>query len=252
MPRAGSTLLQNILNQNPRFYATHTSGCVDVLFGIRKNWDNLIEHKAHPNPNALLRVLQASLNAYYSDIDKPVIFDKSRGWTAYIEMIEQILEKEVKILVPIRPMPNILASFEKLHRETIKTKNPPGEAENYFLLQTVEGRCEYWLRQSSTVGLAYARIRDAIRRGLRDRLHFVSFNQLTNEPEKTMNEIYDFLGEPRFTHNFEYVEQVTYEDDSVHGYANLHKIKNRVTPVKNDAVTILGQELVDKYKGLKY
>jgi sulfotransferase len=252
MPRAGSTLLCNILLQNPRFHATATSGCIEVLYSIRKTWNTFIEHKAKPNEAALKRVLKASLEAYYGDIDRPVIFDKSRGWTAYIEMLEDIIGTKAKILVPVRPLPNILASFEKLHRENSKTKNSPGEDKEYFLMQSVQGRCEFWMRNGSPVGLAYTRIKDALARGLKDRLHFVSFSELTNTPEKKMNEIYDFLGEPRFTHNFEHVEQVTQEDDSVHGYANLHKIQNRVTPVKNDAVTVLGQELVDKYKGLRF
>ena len=41
MPRSGSTLLCNILNQNPRFHATGTSGVLDLLLLVRNNW-NLI------------------------------------------------------------------------------------------------------------------------------------------------------------------------------------------------------------------
>ena len=35
LPRAGSTLLQNILGQNPDFYATPTSGVLELLFAAR-------------------------------------------------------------------------------------------------------------------------------------------------------------------------------------------------------------------------
>ena len=34
LPRAGSTLLQNILGQNPNFYVTPTSGVLELLFSI--------------------------------------------------------------------------------------------------------------------------------------------------------------------------------------------------------------------------
>ena len=35
LPRSGSTLLQNILSQNPRFYCSPTSGLFDLLYNAR-------------------------------------------------------------------------------------------------------------------------------------------------------------------------------------------------------------------------
>ena len=46
MPRAGSTLLQNILAQNPDFYVTPTSGLLELIFGARANYTNSPEFKA--------------------------------------------------------------------------------------------------------------------------------------------------------------------------------------------------------------
>ena len=252
MPRSGSTLLCNILFQNPKFHSTHTSGCMDVLFGIRNNWTNLTEHKAHPCPDKLNNVLKSAFEAYYSDIDRPVIFDKSRGWLAYIELLENIIGKKAKILVPIRPIPDIVASFESLYRETSKVRQPPGEAQNYFKFQTVQGRCDYWLQPDQVVGLSLNRLNDAIRRGLKDRLHFVDFNQLTSSPDKTLRAIYSFLGEEYYNHNFDYVEQVTSEDDEIHGFVNLHKIRNKVEPVKSRAEEVLGKDIVQHIKSLRF
>ncbi len=241
-PRSLSTLLQNICAQNPKFHATPTSGCLDVLFGIRNAWSNLIEHKASPCPQKLKSVLKAALYAYYDDVDKPVIFEKSRGWISYISFVEGIIDKKIKILVPIRPVPDILASFEMLYRETAKVRQPPGEAQNYFQFQTIQGRCEFWMRPEQPVGLALNRLDDAIKQGFRDRLHFVEANRLASNPKQKMQEIYDFLGEPYFDHNFDHVEQVTQEDDEIYGFVNLHKIRNKVTPIKSRAEEILGED----------
>lgn len=251
MPRSGSTIGANLLAQNPRFHSTQTSGCLDIIFGVRNTWDKLIEHQAHKDDLVQKNVLRGILNSYYEHIEKSVIFEKSRGWTAYIEMAEDLIGKKVKILVPIRSLPDILASFEKLHRSTSATKQPPGEAENYFQMQTVEGRCEYWCRADNVVGLAFSRIKDAIQRGFRDRMHPIDFNRLTSNPRQVLKEVYDFLAEEWFEHNFNYVEQVTTEDDSVHGYVNLHKIRNKIEPVPSCAEEILGKELVEKYKNVK-
>ena len=46
MPRAYSTLLQNIFNQNPDFYATPTDGALELLAGAREKFTNSSEFKA--------------------------------------------------------------------------------------------------------------------------------------------------------------------------------------------------------------
>jgi sulfotransferase len=242
LPRAGSTLLCNILAQNPRFHASHTSGCMDIMFIVRNEWNNLIEHKAHPMPEAQKRVLAGIPAAYYADVKKPVIFDKCRGWPSVIEMAEHVLGRQIKILVPVRDIRNVLASFEKLWREQTKSGQVAGERENYVQMQTVAGRCEFWSRRDQAVGLAYSRIQDAIRRGLADRMHFVEFEELTANPKKTLDGIYKFLGEKKFAHDFDNVKQVTTEDDSVHGFgAGLHKIRSKVEPVTAAWPEILGK-----------
>lgn len=114
MPRSGSTLLCNILAQNPRFHVTGTSGIMDIMFGVRNSWDNLIEFKAAPNEAAKVRVLRGILDSYYSNEERPVVFDKCRGWLSLIEMAEMVLGHNAKILVPVRDIRDVLASFEKL------------------------------------------------------------------------------------------------------------------------------------------
>ena len=248
LPRAGSTLIQNILAQNPIHYATETSGIVDVLFSVRNQWTKQIEHKAHPCPKRMKNVLKSILFGYFEDISQNTVFVKSRGILPYIELMENILEQKIKIIVPVRPVVDILASFEKLYRKTSEFKQPPGEAENYFQFQTIKGRCEYWMRPDQVVGLALNRINDAVARDLKDRMYFVDFNELTSNPRKTFQGIYSFLGEKWFEHNFNHVEQVTQEDDDVHGYIDLHKIKNKVTPMPSFANEILGKEVADHFR----
>src|SRR3989338_2939577 len=240
LPRSGSTLLTNILAQNPRFGVSNTSGIMDVIFGVRNTWDKHIEFQAHPDEAAKLRVMRGILENYYANSDKPVIFDKCRGWLSLIEMAEAILGRKEKILVPVRDVRDVLASFEKLWRETSKTSQVGQESAFYFDVQTVEGRAGVWLRGDQPVGLAYNRVRDTLNRGYGDRLYFVQFEHLTSNPEKTMEGIYDFLGEQKFKHDFAHVEQVTYENDSVHGFKDLHTIRNKVVSVPPQWPSILG------------
>jgi len=250
MPRSGSTLLCNILCQNPRFHATNTSGCLDVIWNLRNHWDTLIEHKAHELPEAKTRCMRAILHAYHADREqkKPVIFDKGRGWIGYIEIIKLVLSKEPKILVPVRDLRDVLASFEKLYRGTIDNRRVPADANNYFEFQTIAGRCETWCRREQPVGLSVNRIRDAVHRGFRSCLHFVEYEMLTMNPREAMRGIYNFLGEELYEHDFDNVEQVTQENDELHGFGpTLHQIRPKVSPQPSQFPEVLG-DVAEKYK----
>jgi sulfotransferase len=253
LPRSGSTLLCNILAQNDNvFVSKATSGCHDVLFGIRNQWDKLIEHQAEGvDYEQLKRVLQSVLNSYHST-DKNTIVDKGRGWLSLIEMAEFILGYVPKIIVPVRNVSEILSSFEKLWRNSTGQSQWLFEQGYYIKSQTVEGRCDIWASGSQPVGLAYNRVKDAISRGYKNNLLFVEFDDLTTKPAQTLKRVYDYLELPYYQHNFNNVEQYTKEDDEgVHRIPNLHKIKPVVVPVPHDSDKILGKFLVDKYSNLE-
>lgn len=235
LPRSGSTLLCNILNQNPKFQATSTSGILDIVLAIRNQWENVIEFKASPNKPGKNAVLKPILQNYYSIENRPVIFDKSRGWVANIELGEFILERKMKILVPVRKITDILVSFEKLYRKQAHEWQFPQEKSHFHEWQTVEGRAGIWMRNDQPVGIAYNRIRDALQgRDYGDRLKFIEFESLTNNPEATMRGVYKFLGEEYYDHNYENVEQTTSENDDMHGIPGLHVIRNKIEPVSVD------------------
>jgi sulfotransferase len=254
LPRSGSTLLCNILAQNPKFFVSKaTSGCHDVLFNIRNQWDRLIEHQAEGvNQDQLRNVMEATLNAYHFT-DKDVIFDKGRGWLSLIEMIEFIKQdRPVKIIVPVRNISEILASFEMLWRKSTGRTQWAFETEDYFKAQTVEGRCEIWAGAKQPVGLAFNRVKDALARNKGSLLLFVEMDDLTTRPLETMKRIYNFVGEEYYEHDFNNIEQVTKEDDvNVHRIPDLHKIRSKVEPVPHKAVSILGRALVQKYSNIE-
>jgi sulfotransferase len=87
---------------------------------------------------------------------------------------------------------------------------------------------EAFADDAQPVGRAYNAIRDAVTRGWKDRMHFVDYDDLTRTPEATLEHIYRFLGETPHRHDFENVEQVTFEDDFVYGFKDLHTIRARV------------------------
>ncbi len=182
----------------------------------------------------------AIIDAYYADVQEPIVVEKCRGWLSLVEMADSALGYPAKIIVPIRNVADVLASFEKLHRRQSALRQTSGEAENYFQFQTVEGRCEFWMRPDQPVGLAVNRIVDAVNRGYAGRMIVVPFDELTHKPATTVQRLYKQVGWEHFDHDFAHVEQVTKEDDAIHGFDDLHAIRSKIEPVTSDWREVLG------------
>jgi sulfotransferase len=233
LPRSGSTLLTNFLGQNKNHYATPTSGLIELVLTQKRNWRNFIEFKAEGLDVVQPRVIKSikgMMHGYFEDElkENKIIFDKSRGWIAYIEMLEEILERPVKIIVTVRDIRAIVASFEKIYRKrSIDYIEPDGPA--YFKCQTAYGRADEILREASVVGLTVNRLRDALQRGMGDRLLIIPYQDFMTRPKDVMDKLHEKLGLEKFDYNPDHVEQVTHENDVWHGM-KLHTIRNKIEP----------------------
>ena len=251
LPRSGSTLLCNLLNQNPDFYATPTSGLVGVIIPIKQGWHQIPAFKAVNIDQSFTRlrnVLRSVFDGYFADIDAPIVFDKNRAWLNEVEMLNEIFG-ESKFIVTVRDMRQVLASMEKLYRKTISLGIPSQMLQDPSKFATVESRALFWASRDQLVGSSYNAIRGALERGYKRQIHFVDYKALTKAPKSTMEALYNFLELPLFDHDFDNVVQTTVEDDRVHGFIGLHDIRSKVDYSEPDYNEILGKALADRFKG---
>ena len=157
MPRSGSTLLCNILSQNPDFHATSTSGLSDIVYDINEIWQKNPSIKASETPEKKLTIIRDLIYSYHRDIERPVVFNKSRGWAPIIELLEMSLQKNVKILTTTRNLPSILASFEKLYRKELKMVDSPMMRSREMSI--LSNRVNIWA--NGVVGSTFNNIQDA-------------------------------------------------------------------------------------------
>ena len=233
LPRSGSTLLMNLLGQNPRHHVTPTSGLIELFVMVKNRWPEFIEFKAEGLENVKPRVrgaLRGLLEGYFEPefAAGKTVFDKSRGWLQYIEPLEEVLGRPVKVIVTVRDVRAIVASFEKIYRRrSIEYREPTNDA--FFECQTVAGRAEVLLNPKSVVGLTIARLSDALARGVGNRLIIVPYQALTTSPRETLNLLHSVLELPPFEYDPDHVEQITHEDDYFHGMP-LHSVRSHVEP----------------------
>ena len=238
MPRSCSTLLQNILNQHPDFYATPTDGCLDLLQAARDRFTNAPEFRAAIDQDHMLKVWRSfckgGMEAYARALsDKPNIVLKSRGYINNVQWLTNFLGERPKIICMVRNLKGILASMEKLHR------NNPDKTSQWFIGgelrgTTVEKRVDMYV-QNIPVGATLDMLRDTITQNQHEHILFVRAEDLTTKPQVIMAELYQQLGVEYYEHDFDNVAQTTHENDVIHGLDNnLHTIKNKVEPLKED------------------
>lgn len=253
IPRSGSTLLQNILAQNPEIYATPTSPMPDYLSMMREvytNNPNVIAQDENEMKMAFKGMCRESLQGYFNSLtERPYIFDKSRVWMPNYNFIKFITDEEPKIICMVRDLRDVFASNEKNYR-----KNPDKSRHSFGMgeANTLPKRIDVWASSDSFVGSAVDFLNDAISTGTISKMLLIKYENFCLYPDKAMEKIYDYLQIPYYKHEFDNVPQLTHENDRVHGIFGVHTIRNSVEMIPSDANEILGKEICDwiydKYK----
>ena len=246
LPRSGSTLLCNLLNQNPKFHATETSALPRILTSVKAGWENIPENVASNNINKKEAVLKSIVQGYFEDVDREVIFDRNRAWASEPELAKLVFGEETKIILCVRTLVDILASFEKLFRKNNSIFDVTDKKSFGDDFDTVEKRCGVWASNKGPVGSSLEMLQELILRS-HDNLLIVEFDELLSNTQKTLDKIYKFIGEDSYTHDLENIEQTTAEDDRFHGMLGLHNIQNKINKPVNDSRIILGNSVFKKY-----
>jgi len=259
-PRAGSTLLMNILAQNPKFHATATSGLVSNIIQTRDNWTKNENHLSNDEEyiyRKMKTMLRGMFYGYHYDELKnnQIPINKNRFWISQIDLLDEIFDTRVKIIYPIRNVIDCLISFEKMWKISIINKRP---IKNGIKELTTIGRAENLLADEGVLGTPILGLREIIYRKELDRLILVPFNDLLKFPEASLKKLYSQLNIENFEHDVNHIQQSIVEYDMYHGYApnTLHKIKEGkiLSPNPRD-LTIYDEKFIkfienDKYKDI--
>ena len=185
------------------------------------------------------------MQGYYSHIDKPIIFDKDRGWVPLIGLVEAVMQKQVKMIICVRNPAEILTSFERLRKE-----NPLFFTEVDYRLKegsNIASRAYYYAGPDGAMGLSHRNVKDAITMGYLDRFLFVDYNRFCSSPKSQTKRIYEFFELPAFEHNFKQIEQSEVYSDLAVGLPNLHKVKPTLEKTTVNCVEYLGLDLYEQY-----
>ena len=250
LPRSGSTLLQNLMMQNPEIYSTPTSGVIEFLLNARTIYSSGDAFRAQ-DPEVMKKgfrsFCKSGLYGFFDGItDRPYVMEKNRGWLGNYNFIEFFSQEQPKIICMVRDLRAIFASMEKNYR-----KNPDKDPQIVNAVElknmTTASRIDHF-SVSPPIGPSVEWLSEVLHRGLDKNIHFVKFEDFTTNPEKEMKKIYDYLEISYFQHDFNNVQQLTHENDVIHGIFGDHQIHPEIKPIKNDFLEILGREQSNRLK----
>jgi len=255
LPRSGSTMLSSILNQNPRFYSGPSSPVLGAMFAVEQNFMGNELYHGYPKPDQVREIIGSVPHHFYSDVNKPVVFDKNRAWTARVPYIEGYIGQQAKILVPVRRVDEILTSIlTMVHRNPFQEGQERVNFVDEQLIKTNTpindyNRCMYLLNDGGIVYESLNAIMMGFQQNVRDKMHFVDYNDLVDNPKKTMEDIYDFLGEDYYDHDFDSLSNIHREDDlNTYGLGDMHEVRSKVEKTSPSPSSVLPEEILDLYE----
>jgi len=240
LPRAGSTLLCQILNSNPNFHVTPTSGIIDMLKNMRSTFSHNPTFKAQDRIETYENFrsgLKGFLDGYFND--KKIVFDKSRAWVNNLPLLDNVLSnQESKIIWCYRDPVEIIGSIEAQYQKTLLLENAD-EQSIPGAFATLDRRIGVYTNEDGIVGFPLVALKDAIENRNLSRILFVKYFDLTNNTQFVMNAIHDFIGEKEhFKYDLQNIKQTTFEWDGTYNYKFLHQIKEGEIKWKKADITL--------------
>lgn len=231
LPRSGSTLLCNILNQNPAFHASSTSVLPQTLATLSGLWSNspeiksdLINDRDRTNER-MLRGMRALVEEWYADQGDKLVFDKGRGWALNALLLKQ-LYPESRILVTVRDLRAVFGSVEKQHRA-----NPILDHAGTILQKALYTRADQMFSAEGLIGGPIAGVEDLVRRQLPG-VMIVQYEALSKNPGFVLDKVYAELGCEPFEHDFNNVEATSTDVDALYLDKFEHRGNGKVEPAE--------------------
>jgi sulfotransferase len=242
-PRSGSTILQNILFQNPDIFSSPTSGLFDLMTSTKTMYTDTVAFMAQEQKKTIhgyKGLLKGAINGYYGGMsDRLYAIDKHRGWLGEYKFIESY-DPDAKLICMVRDLRSIFSSLEKKYRQ-----NPLLDHE-ITSWKELRGNTTYKrvieLSNSILMSTSTESLYQSILEEYDNKILFIKFEDFCINPEDNMKKIYMYLDLPYFSHNFNQIEQLTHENDQMYGSFGDHIIKPKLEPLYEDYKRILGYE----------
>lgn len=239
LPRAGTTLLGTILQQNPNVTASISGPLARFVRAIIQESSSQGGYRFECPPEKRKKLVHGLFATYYEDTPAQICVNHNRGWPLLLPTTKD-LYPDSKMIICVRDMARIVNSFETLFR-----KNPYSFSSMYSTDEStnVYSRAEALLHPSRTLGFAYTAVKQGLYSDNKSDIMVLDYNQLASNPAQTLKAFYNFIGEPHYEHDFNDCEASYDEFDDEVQMPGLHTTRKTVS--LNEPVMVLPPDLIN-------
>ncbi len=238
LPRAGSTLLCQLFAQHPEIHCEgHSSPLCNTLLGIRRMISDdtfflsQLDHAFENSYAHLTTAMQGFLRGWNQDCGKKAVVDKNRAWLHAVELLLHI-EPEARLIVCLRELGQIYGSIEAQHQRTILVD---------FIDHLADfdrfGRADILFAKDKSIGAPLISLHAVpdLPKKVQERLYFVRFEDLVEQPAACMAHLHAWLGLSRFDIDPGKLKIGVQESDSHYHMKYPHKQSEKVAkPLRHD------------------
>ncbi len=217
LPRAGSTLLCQLLAQHPDIHCEgHSSPLCNVLLGVRRMISDdtfflsQLDQAFDTSYAHLASAMKGFLRGWNHDCAKQIVVDKNRAWLHAIEMLLHI-EPDARLIVCLRDLGQIYGSIEAQHQRTILV-----DFIDHLADYDRFGRADVLFAKDKAIGAPLISLHAVpdLPKSVQERLYFLRFEDFMDHPAECMSHIYAWIGLAPFKIDPSRLKVGTRESDS--------------------------------------
>lgn len=240
LPRSGTTLLSNILNQNDNFYSGPNSPVINMILTM-EGFKNDDMYRAFPRSESLQRIESSIIYNFYFGDKQPVIFDKNRGWVGHIEYIKRYITPNPKIICTVRSVKDVLTSFITLFQ---KNNYPKDSFINRTKIHENDSDICMTLLTTGIVGVSIRQLIDGFNQ-YPNNILFVHYDDIVENTHETLKRIYNFIGEEYYEHHKMEIEKQYIVNDDVYKLEGMHVVRNKIEKISKKAEDVLPNDIIE-------
>ena len=256
LPRTGSTLLVNVLGQNPKITISPDSLLGPLLANVQGFMGDTLNESQFKSDQTYEMYKRFCVDGSYGWINSisntEFYIDKCRSWGINIDLTFNLFSN-IKLIFIIRDLRGIVSSLDSICRKTLlRTSDHFYEDDfNYNENNLMENRVEKFYDEDM-INKPLLSIKELfeVKGEYLDQIKFVKYEDIINNTDKVLNQIYNFLEIDRYDHDLNNIQQGFYHDCIFLPYGH-HKIKSKITPKEQTFEKLsdhIQEKIINKYE----
>ena len=217
LPRSGTNLLKNILSQNTNLFVNHESVLPYIIYQVLNapRLENLDKHFNYLEneislKNKIDNFIVGGISKLES-LENKTYIDHNKAW---LKVLPALINLNYKVILSVRNIKDIFGSLEHQRNNNIIFDDLSFvnlNCTNPFL-----ERVEYYVQNVPALYWGISFINELCQKtSLQKNVLIVKYEDFTSDPQKILNNIYDFIGVESFNHNLKNIPEENFPDQHV-------------------------------------